>query len=116
MAHVGRLPGEQGRPARPPRRPPRRPTAAGVIRLVLAGALLTVAFAGLRVALPAASWTSGPWHAHGTPLGIGLELVLAALLAAAELRRRRRPAAAQPTAGLNTLLRVILVIGIIAIP
>jgi hypothetical protein len=112
MADVGRLPGDQGEPARSPR----RPTAVAVIRLILAGALLTVAFAGLRAALPAANWTSGPWHAHGTVLGIGLELVLAALLIAVELRRRRWPPSAQPAAGLNALLRVALIIGIVAIP
>lgn len=112
MADVRRLRGEQGEPARSPY----RPTAVPVIRLILAGALLIVAFAGLRAALPAADWTGGPLHAHGTPLGVGLELVLAALLIAAELRRRRWPATGQPAAGLNALLRVILVIGIIAIP
>jgi hypothetical protein len=87
-----------------------------VVRLVLAGALLAVAFAGLRAALPAADWTSGPWHAHGTALGIGLEAVLAALLTAVELRRRRWPPTAQPAAGLSALLRVSLLGGVLAIP
>jgi hypothetical protein len=85
-------------------------------RLVLAGALLVVAFAGLRTAVPAADWTSGPWHDHGTPLGIGLEVVFAALLTAVQMRRRSWPDARQPTIGLRSLLRAVLIFGLLAIP
>jgi hypothetical protein len=85
-------------------------------RLVAAAALLAVALVGLRAALPAASWDSGPWRADGVPLGLGLELVLIALVTAAELRQRRSPQARQPIAGLRVVLRTVLYAGVLAVP
>jgi Domain of unknown function (DUF4129) len=86
------------------------------IRLALAAVLLAVVFAAVRSTVPATSWDTGPWHRHGVLLGIGLELVFVALLVAVELRRRRRPDPGQPTAGLRSLLRAVLVAGALGIP
>ena len=98
----------------------RAPGGAGdaglAARLALAAAALAVVFVGIRAALAPATWAAGPWHAHGIPLGIGLELVFVVLLIAVELRRRRSPTTSQPTAGLRALLRALLVTGVIAIP
>jgi hypothetical protein len=85
-------------------------------RIVLAAVLLAIVLAGVGAAIGPASWDRGPWHAHGIVLGIGLEVIFVALLAAAELRRRRWPVADQPTAGLRTLLRPFLLLVVIAIP
>ncbi|HEY5357067.1 MAG TPA: DUF4129 domain-containing protein [Streptosporangiaceae bacterium] len=104
-------PGRAGRPG--------RAAQAGLgprLALALAAAAVAVVVAGVRAAAAPATLGAGPWHAHGLLLGIGLELVLAALLAAVELRRRRSPAAVQPAAGLRGVLRALLVTGVIAIP
>jgi hypothetical protein len=85
-------------------------------RPALTVVLMAIVLAGAGASIPAASWNGGAWHAHGIPLGIGLELIFVALLVAAELRRRRWPMAGQPTAGLRTLLRSFLLVGMIAIP
>jgi hypothetical protein len=85
-------------------------------RLALTVVLMAIVLAGTGASIPAASWNGGPWHARGIPLGIGLELIFVALLVAAERRRRRWPMAGQPTAGLRTLLRSFLLVGVIAIP
>jgi hypothetical protein len=85
-------------------------------RIALAAVLLCVAAAGVRAAVPAASWTGGPWRRHGLLVGIILEVVLLALLAAVEVRRRRHPDSGQPAERLRGLLRVLLVAGVIAIP
>jgi len=95
---------------------PRAGERDGAARLALAAAALAVVFVGIRAALAPATWAAGPWHAHGIPLGIGLELVFVVLLIAVELRRRRSPTTSQPTAGLRALLRALLVTGVIAIP
>jgi len=122
--------GDLGQAARAPQRAPspatagtgRAPRPAGsadpglTARLALAAVLLAVTFAGIRAAIAPTAWDAGPWHSRGVPLGIGLELVFGALLAAVELRRRRSPTTSQPAAGLRTLLRALLVTGVIAIP
>jgi hypothetical protein len=130
MAYGQPAPGDLGEAGRSPGRPTpagisgterparadRAPVAGLAPRLALAALLLAVVLAGIRAAVPATDWANGPWHSHGTPLGIGLELVFIALLTALELRRRREPTAAQPTAGLRALLRAVLLIGVVAIP
>jgi hypothetical protein len=85
-------------------------------RIALAAVLLCVAAAGIRAAVPAASWTGGPWRRHGVAVGIGLEVVLIALLAAVEVRRRRHRDAGLPAVRLRGLLRAVLLAGVIAIP
>ncbi|HEU5416100.1 MAG TPA: DUF4129 domain-containing protein [Streptosporangiaceae bacterium] len=85
-------------------------------RIALAAVLLCVAAAGARAVIPAASWTDGPWRRHGLAVGVVLEVVLLALLAAVEVRRRRHPDAGLPAARLRAVLRVLLVAGVIAIP
>ena len=117
MAHGPSPAGGTGGPARPPRQP--TPAAAAsplMARVALAALLVAVVLAGTGAAIPRTSWTDGPWHAHGTPLGIGLELVLAALLFAAERQRRRLPSAGQPASGLRVVLRAVLITGLVAIP
>jgi Domain of unknown function (DUF4129) len=95
-----------------------RPQAPGGLtaRLALGAAAVAVAAAGLRAAVPAASWADGPWHRDGIALGIGLEAVLAGLLVAVEVRRRRDRGGGQPAAGLRAGLRAVLVTALIAIP
>jgi hypothetical protein len=89
---------------------------AQTVRVVLAAALVVVVLAGVRVAVPSARWDDGAWHGHGIPLGIGVELALLALLTAVVLRYRRAGDVGQPAAGLRALLRVVLLVGAIAIP
>ena len=95
-----------------------RPPAPGGLtaRLAVAAAAVAVAAAGLRAVVPAAGSDAGPWHQHGIALGAGLEIVLAGLLVAVELRRRRDPDAGQPAAGLRAGLRAFLVTALVAIP
>jgi Domain of unknown function (DUF4129) len=95
-----------------------RPQAPGGLtaRLALGAAALALTAAGLRAAVPAASWADGPWHRHGVALGIGLEVVLAGLLTAVEVRRRRDRSGGQPAAGLRAGLRAVLITALIAIP
>jgi hypothetical protein len=97
-----------------------RPTSlAGLgltVRLALAAVLLAVVFAGIRATVPSTSWDDGPWRQQGIGIGIGLEVVFVALLIAVELRRRHWPDVGQPTAGLRTLLRAVLIAGAIGIP
>jgi Domain of unknown function (DUF4129) len=96
----------------------RRPHDPGALtgRLAVAAAALAVTAAGLRAALPSASWSDGPWHQDGIALGAGLEVVFAGLLVAVEVRRRRDRGAGQPAAGLRAGLRAFLVTALIAIP
>jgi Domain of unknown function (DUF4129) len=74
-------------------------------RLALAAVLVAIVLAGVRAALPQVIWQHGPWRQHGVLLGIGLEVVFAALLVALEVRRRRWPEPGMPTAGLRRVLR-----------
>jgi hypothetical protein len=83
---------------------------------VLVAVLLAVALVGLRAGIPRTSWDHGPWHAHGTGVGIGLEAVLAVLLLAVLRRGRQAPVPGQPAAGLRALLRVILIVGLAGVP
>jgi hypothetical protein len=85
-------------------------------RLAVAAAALAVTAAGLRAATGTASWDDGPWHRHGIALGIGLEVVLAGLLAAVQVRRRRDREPGLPAAGLRAGLRAFLITALVAIP
>jgi hypothetical protein len=82
----------------------------------VAAAALAVTAAGLRAATGTASWDDGPWHRHGIALGIGLEVVLAGLLAAVQVRRRRDREPGLPAAGLRAGLRAFLITALVAIP
>ena len=96
----------------------RRPPEPGALtaRLAAAAAAVAVTAAGLRAALPSASWSDGPWHQHGIALGVGLEVVFAGLLVAVEVRRRRDRTAGLPAAGLRAGLRAFLIVALVAIP
>jgi hypothetical protein len=85
-------------------------------RLAVAAAAVAVTAAGLRAALPAASWSDGPWHHDGIALGAGLEAVFAGLLVAVQVRRRRDRDAGLPAAGLRAGLRAFLITALAAIP
>jgi hypothetical protein len=93
-----------------------RPASGLNLRLALVALLVAVALAGMRATVPGSSWAAGAWHRHGTLLGLILEAVLAVLLFVLERRRRRAPLVGQPAAGLRTLLRGGLIIGLVAIP
>ena len=94
---------------------PHEPSAL-TARLAVAAAALAVTAAGLRAAVSSASLDDGPWHQYGIALGVGLEVVLAGLLVAVEVRRRRDRGGGQPAAGLRAGLRAFLVVALIAIP
>jgi hypothetical protein len=85
-------------------------------RLAAAAAAVAVTAAGLRAALPAASWHDGPWHQDGIALGAGLEIVFAGLLVAVQVRRRRDRDGGLPAAGLRAGLRAFLIAALVAIP
>ncbi len=104
-------------PARPLVPPTPGPATSGLsTRVALAALLVAVVLAGIGAAIPHTSWTAGPMHGQGTALGVALEAVLAALLVAAERHRRRVPAVGQPAAGLRSVLRVVLMGALVAIP
>jgi hypothetical protein len=86
------------------------------VRVALAGLLVAVVLAGIAAAIPFTRWDNGIAHGHGLVVGLGLEIVLAILLIAAERHRRRVPAVGQPAAGLRVLLRAGLIGGLVAIP
>jgi hypothetical protein len=135
MAH-GRSPaGGQGGPARSPGQPTAAPApapaaspgpaaraaqaaaASGLTaRVALAALLIAVVLAGIGAAIPHTDWADGPGHRQGTAVGVGLEVVFAVLLLAAERHRRRVPAVGQPAAGLRGVVRVGLIGGLVAIP
>ena len=95
----------------------RRPDPGALTaRLAVAAAALAVTAAGLRAALPSASWTSGPFHHDGIAVGAVLEVVFAGLLVAVEVRRRRDRGAGQPAAGLRAGLRAFLATALVGIP
>jgi hypothetical protein len=117
----GQRPPGQLAPGRPPRgQPPhdQRPHDQLTLtaRLAVAAAALAVTAAGLRAALPSASWSDGPLHHDGIAVGAVLEVVFAGLLVAVEVRRRRDRGAGLPAAGLRAGLRAFLGLALVAIP
>lgn len=92
----------------------RRASAGGAgtgrAQLVLAILLIALVVAGVRAG-PGLHWTStwqGPLHDHGTEVGIGLELVLGALLVALWVRTRRAPDAGWPAERLRRVLAPLI--------
>jgi hypothetical protein len=113
--HGQRPPGRPA-PGRPPRGQRPHDQLALTARLAVAAAALAVTAAGLRAALPSASWSDGPLHHDGIAVGAVLEVVFAGLLVAVEVRRRRDRGAGLPAAGLRAGLRAFLGLALVAIP
>src|ERR1700761_2313444 len=100
-----------------------RQQLARVLPLVL---LVILVIAGLRGVVPAPRW-SGPLKAEGVAIGVGLEVVFAALLAAVRVRQvraRRSPTGAdvaaeadgpQPPQALRFTLSLVLAVCMIAV-
>jgi hypothetical protein len=108
-------PGQPQRGQRPPDLDPHRQLAL-TARVAVAAAALAVTAAGLRAALPSASWSDGPLHHDGIAVGAVLEVVFGGLLVAVEVRRRRDRGAGLPAAGLRAGLRAFLGLALVAIP
>ena len=102
----GRNPGSHG---------PDRMRARRRARVALAALLLALTAAGIRAADPPVAG-HGPLHHYGKLVGLAVELVLAALLIAASRRRARSPDAPHVAFLLNSMLRTVLGIGLIALP
>jgi Domain of unknown function (DUF4129) len=83
-------------------------------RIAVAVLLIAVVIVGIRGANPSIG-RRGPWHAHGTLLGIALELVLAALFIAVTRRAARAEQQAQPAARLRGWLRAVLIIAMVVV-
>ena len=118
--HGQRPPGQLAPGQSPRNQPPHdqrpRDQLALTARLAVAAAALAVTAAGLRAALPSASWSDGPLHHDGIAVGAVLEVVFAGLLVAVEVRRRRDRGAGLPAAGLRAGLRAFLGLALVAIP
>ncbi len=84
-------------------------------RVVAAGLLVALVIAGIRGANPSVGFR-GPWHRHGTLVGIALEAVFAILILAVARRGAHAPAGVQPAARLRDWLRVVLLVGLMVIP
>jgi hypothetical protein len=84
-------------------------------RIALAALLLVLTAAGIRAADPSVSG-HGPLHHYGKALGLAVELVLIALLIAVRRRRARSPDAPHVASVLNSMLRTVLGIGLVALP
>ena len=85
------------------------------LTLVLVGLLLVGVLVGLRGGfIPPA--LRGPLRHDGIGVGTALEAVLAILLAALLVRQRRQPAADFATRRLRTVLRAVLLAGLVTIP
>ncbi|MEP7023545.1 MAG: DUF4129 domain-containing protein [Actinomycetota bacterium] len=84
-------------------------------RVVMTALLIAAVLVGLRGEIPPLGH-QGPWGQYPVPTGLGLEAVLAALLAAVALRHRRAPATALLAARLRGVLRAVLGIGLAVIP
>jgi hypothetical protein len=83
-------------------------------RLLLTALLVAAVLAGLRGAFALHGWR-GPYRRDGIAVGIGLEVVLAALLVAL-LIRGRRPSDDFRVLRVHGLLRAALLAGLVAIP
>ena len=92
-----------------------RPGRSPGLTPVLVGLLLAGALVGLRGGF-APPGLHGPLRHDGIGVGIALETVLAVLLSALLIRQRRQPAADFATRRLRTVLRAVLLAGLVAIP
>ena len=86
-----------------------------VLRFALPALLIILVLAGLRGAVTAPGWT-GRFHGDGIAVGIGLEVVLAALLVALLLREQRTGPGTFVMGRLRLLLKYVLMAGLVAIP
>jgi hypothetical protein len=84
-------------------------------RVVLAALLVVAVVAGLRGEVRPLNFRSLP-RSHDAAVGLALEAVLAALMAALVIRRRRAPEAALLVVRLRGLIGAALTIGLIGIP
>jgi hypothetical protein len=84
-------------------------------RIALAALLLVLAGAGIRAADPLVIG-HGPLHRYGKPLGLAVELVLLALLIAVSRLRARSRDATHVAFLLNSMLRAVIGIGLVALP
>jgi Domain of unknown function (DUF4129) len=84
-------------------------------RAALAAFLLALVFVGLRGGIPHLA-LDGRYGHHAAAIAVGLELVLAALLAALAIRRRRAPREAVLAARLRAFLSYLVGAGLIAVP
>jgi Domain of unknown function (DUF4129) len=105
--------------SREPAVPQRRPTTStgvppALAKILLVALLLVLVLLGLRGGLARPGW-AGPYHRDGIAVGAGLEIILAALLAAVLVRGRRAPDDFL-AARLRGVLRAVLLAGLIAIP
>ena len=82
---------------------------------VLVGLFVVGVLVGLRGGF-AVPKLHGPLRHDGIGVGIALEAVLAVLLSALLIRQRRQPAADFATRRLRTVLRAVLLAGLVAIP
>jgi cytochrome b561 len=85
------------------------------LTLLLAGLLLVGVLVGLRGGFTPPA-LRGPLRHDGIGIGIALEAVLATLLAAVAVRQRRQPTADFATRRLRTVLRAVLLAGLVTIP
>jgi hypothetical protein len=93
-------------------------TAAGqarATRIALAALLMALVLAGLRGHIRLHD-QAGPYQGDGIVVGVMLEAVLAGLLIALLIRGRGAPAEAVLAARLRTVLRPVLITGLIVIP
>jgi hypothetical protein len=88
---------------------------AGATRIVLTALLMALVLAGLRGHIRLHDQT-GPDQGDGIVVGVMLEAALAGLLIALLIRDRRAPAEAVLAARLRTVLRPVLITGLIVIP
>lgn len=87
----------------------------GWARVLLAGCLLVIVAAGLRVTVPAPG-LSGPFRHDALALGAVLEGVLVCLLIALIIRGARAPRDALLAAQLRKILLYVVVAGLAAVP
>ena len=88
---------------------------ARATRIVLAALLMALVLAGLRGRIRLHA-QAGPYQGDGIVVGVMLETVLAGLLIALLIRDRRAPAEAVLATRLRTVLRPVLITGLVAIP
>ena len=100
---------------RPEARPRTGESRQRLTRVVLAALLIVAVVAGLRGEVRPLNFHSLP-RSHDVAVGLALEAVLAALMAALVIRRRRAPDAALLVVRLRGLIGTALAIGLLGIP